>query len=98
MGSGTWRHTMSTVTTPDWHAVLAASASAHRRIAGYSLPPALDQRILDLGERKEFLSADEHAELLAWVRFTQERTVEKLEAEAALRRLVALDPSLVSNP
>lgn len=62
-----------------------------RRVAGYALPPELDRRMLDLSERKESLTADERAELLAWVRFTQERSVEKAEAEAALRRL-AVNP------
>ena len=38
------------------------------------------------------------AELLAWVAFTQQRSVEKLEAEAALRRLTALCPELVTEP
>jgi hypothetical protein len=57
-----------------------------------TMPPALDQRLRDLGERKEFLSPEEHAELLALVAFTQQRTLEKLEAELALRRLQAVVP------
>ncbi|MBA4063546.1 MAG: hypothetical protein C0501_07490 [Isosphaera sp.] len=63
-------------------------------MAGYALDPALDRRILDLGERKEFLTPAEHAELLAWVAFTQQRSLEKLEAERALRRLLAVCPEL----
>jgi hypothetical protein len=70
---------------PGWTAALATL----RRVAGYRLPPALDRRILDLGERKESLSPDEREELLAWVEFTQERSAERLEAELALRRLTA---------
>jgi hypothetical protein len=58
-----------------------------RRVADYRLDPALDQRLRDLGERKEWLSQAEHDELLALVAFTQQRTLEKLEAEAALQEL-----------
>ena len=60
---------------------------ALRRLADYCLDPALDQRLRDLGERKEWLSKAEHDELLALVAFTQQRTLEKLDAEAALREL-----------
>ena len=31
-------------------------------VADYELEPALDRRLSDLGERKEFLNPDEHAE------------------------------------
>lgn len=58
-----------------------------RRVADYRLDPALDQRLRVLGERKEWLSKAEHDELLALVAFTQQRTLEKLEAEAALQEL-----------
>jgi hypothetical protein len=58
-----------------------------RRVADYRLDPALDQRLRDLGERKEWLNKAEHDELLALVAFTQQRTLEKLEAEAALQQL-----------
>ncbi len=60
---------------------------ALRRVADYRLDPALDQRLRDLGERKEWLSRAEHDELLALVTFTQQRALEKLEAEAALQEL-----------
>jgi hypothetical protein len=68
--------------------------AALRRVGGYSLDSALDRRILELGERKEFLTPAERSELLAWVAFTQERSLEKLEAERALRRLLAVCPEL----
>jgi hypothetical protein len=58
-----------------------------QRLANYSLPPALDRRMLELGERKEFLDPNEHDELLALVAFTHERSAEKLQAELALRQL-----------
>ena len=79
---------------PARHAALASSAAALRRVAGYALPPALDRRLLELGERKETLTPDERAELLAWVDFTQQRSAEKLVAEVALRRLAEAYPDL----
>jgi hypothetical protein len=84
-------------TDPAWQAALSSSASALRKLAGYTLPPELDRRILDLGERKEELTNDERAELHAWVAFTQARSIEKLEAELALRRLASVYPS-IANP
>lgn len=87
----------STAAEPDRRATLEASAAALRRVAGYALDPAVDRRILELGERKEFLSPAEHQELMAWVAFTEQRSVEKFEAELALRRLVAAYPELGSG-
>lgn len=86
-----------TLTDPAWQSALATSASALRRLAEYALPPELDRRVLDLGERKEALSPDERAELIAWVAFTQTRSVEKLEAELALRRLASVYP-VIAHP
>lgn len=79
---------------PAWRAALEASLAAHRRVAASTLDPALDQRILELGERKEFLTPAEHQELLAWVAFTEQCTLEKFEAERAARRLLAIFPEL----
>lgn len=72
-----------TLAEPPWPAAVAAL----RRVASYTLPPALDRRILDLGERKESLTGDEREELMAWVAFTQERSIERLAAQVALREL-----------
>ena len=82
---------------PAWQAALASSVAALRRLAGYTLPPELDRRILELGERKESLTPDERAELLAWVAFAQQRSVEKAEAEVALGRITAVCPELVPS-
>jgi hypothetical protein len=71
---------------------LRTARQALRRMAGYVLEPALDARLRDLGERKEFLSPAEYAELQALVSFTQRRTQEKLEAELALRQLGQVAP------
>jgi hypothetical protein len=65
---------------------------ALKRVANYVLPAALDRRLQELGENKEFLGAAEHEELLALVTFAQERTLEKLQAEVALRELQTLLP------
>jgi len=64
---------------------LTTSATALRRLAAYRLShDEWDRRILDLGERKNEISDDERAELTAWVQFSQERSIEKFGAEAAL--------------
>ena len=83
-----------TTTEPAWNDALESSVAALRRVAGYTLDPALDRRILELGERKEMLTAAERSELLAWVAFTQQRSLERLEAERALHRLLAVCPEL----
>lgn len=77
---------------------LQSCERALRRVADYRLDPALDQRLRDLGERKEWLSAAEHEELLALVAFTQQRTLEKLEAETALRDLRNACMELAQTP
>jgi hypothetical protein len=82
------------VAEPNWRDALTASVAALRRVSKYALDPALDQRILELAERKEYLTPAERSELLAWVSFTQQRTLEKLEAERALRSLVSICPEL----
>jgi hypothetical protein len=78
-------------------AALAAAVAALKRLAAYVLPPELDRRILDLGERKDTLSPDERAELFAWVAFTQQRSIERVEAEVALRRLADVFPELAEH-
>jgi hypothetical protein len=88
----------TTAEPPAWQDAAAASANALRRVAAYTLPPALDRRLLDLGERKDALTPGERDELLAWVAFTQERSAEKLAAELALRRLTAVFPGLAPGP
>jgi hypothetical protein len=71
---------------------LRHGVGALKRVANYVLPAALDQRLQKLGENKEYLGTAEHEELLALVTFTQERTIEKLEAELAMRDLQTLLP------
>jgi hypothetical protein len=73
---------------------LQTCVAALKRLAEFQLDPALDGRQRRLGEQKEFLDPEQHAELLALVAFTEQRTIEKLEAQAALQRLRAAFPDL----
>lgn len=77
--------------------VLSDCVSALQRVASYRLPPALDRRLLWLSENQESLSEAEREELLAAVEFSEDRTVEKLQAQAVLKRLAILFPHLVSS-
>ncbi len=85
---------MATVTLPDRQLkdALDACIPALRRMSCYQLDPTLARRMQTMGERKEFLSSDEHAALEALVHFAQQRTLEKLEADLALQRLQAALP------
>lgn len=89
---------MSTLTEPAQLAAVSKSLATHRRVAAYTLPPALDAKLLDLSERKESLTPDERAELLGLVAFTQARSVEIAEAELAIRRLTDAYPELAAQP
>lgn len=77
---------------------LRSCMAALRRVAEFQLDPALDQRLRQLGEGKEFLGPELHAELLALVAFTEQRTIEKLESELALRQLREAFPDLGLSP
>jgi hypothetical protein len=76
--------------------VLSECVATLRRVAEYRLPPALDRRLLWLSENKEQLSEAEREELLAAVEFSEDRTIEKLQAQAVLRQLARLYPHLVA--
>jgi hypothetical protein len=90
---------MTTVSTadPQFQSAIKACVVALKRMADYELNATFSQRMHELGERKEYLSPEEHEELLALVDFTQKRTMEKLEAQAALSRLRAALPDLLSE-
>src|SRR5208337_700252 len=87
---------MATVSVAD--DILRDCARALRPVAEYQLEPALDRRLRDLGERKEFLSPEEHAELIDLVAFFRRRLIEKPGARVALRRLNEIAPEVVSGP
>jgi hypothetical protein len=71
-----------------------ACVSALRHIVDYELEPSLQNRLLDLGERKEFLGQAEYDELMALVDFASKRTIESLEAKLALDRVHEAFPEL----
>ena len=83
-------------TAPNGHeALLSECVAALQRLASYRLPPALDQRLLWLSENKENLSEAEREELHALVEFAEERTIDKLQAQATLKRIGEVCPQLV---
>ena len=61
---------MSVVSTadPQFQAAVQSCVQTLRSLADYTLPPALDRYIRELGERKEYLGPAEHEQLLALVR------------------------------
>jgi predicted house-cleaning noncanonical NTP pyrophosphatase (MazG superfamily) len=91
---------MITVSTadPQFQSAIQACAVALHRVADYELDPLLHKRMHDLGERKEFLTPDEHEELLVLVDFVRKRTIEKLEAQTALARLRTALPGVLPDP
>ena len=80
---------------PEFETALTCSVNALRKLAHYELEPGIQQRMLDLGERKEELNETEHEELLDLIKFSEHRTIERLEAEAALNKLGEVIPGLV---
>jgi hypothetical protein len=90
---------MATVSTedPQFQQAIQACMVALRRMANYELEASLHHRMQALGERKEFLNQGGHEELLALVDFAHKRTIEKLEAQAALDHLRAALPGVLSE-
>ena len=80
---------------PKLLSALQACVQTLRRLANYELAPDLEQRLLALGEQKEFLDPAVHQELLSLVAFSRQRALEKLEAQVALNRLQEIFPELV---
>jgi hypothetical protein len=66
------------------------------KLANYKPEARLQRRLDDLGARKEFLDTTEHDELLALVDFTQQRTIEALQARLALARLHEAFPNVLA--
>lgn len=82
---------------PKFERALNLCVGALRRIADYEVDAAINQRLQELGERKEWLDEAEHEELMSLVSFTEKRTTEKLEAQVALKRLGEIVPELVGQ-
>lgn len=90
---------MATIATsdPQVQSALRDCLRALERVAAYQLAPALEQRMQELGENKEFLDPAAHGELLALVDFAQQRTMEKLEAGLALQKLREVWPEGIAS-
>lgn len=87
----------TTVFAPQLRSALEGSVSALRRLAESQLPPGVERRMHELGERKELLSESERDEYSDLVDFWRHRTLEKAEAAVALQRLCEAAPDLVSS-
>lgn len=85
-------------TEPQLRLAMNSAAAALRRLAHFELDLPLAHRLDALSEQKEFLSAEQHAELLALVEFARRRTIEKLEALLALKQLHEIVPEMVAAP
>lgn len=83
---------------PQVEAALKSAYEALHEIAAYRLDPKIDDLMLELGERKEFLDEEQHNHLLALVDLTQRLTLEKLCAELASKRIRAVCPDLAATP
>ena len=77
--------------------LIQACAATLQRVAHYRLPSAMDRRLLWLSENKEVLTEVEHEELLALVDFSEDRTLEKVQAKVLLQRLAGVWPQLFGS-
>ena len=77
--------------------VLQDCVTTLQHVAASKLPPAIDRRLLWLSENKETLNEAEREELLALIDFSEDRTVEKLQARVMLQRLAEAWPQLFSQ-
>jgi hypothetical protein len=82
--------TTLTASDPKQRESLQVIEQALRRTATYRLPDFLNREMMELGERKESLTPEQRTRLAALVDYTEDRTLEKLHAEVALRRLQEL--------
>ena len=73
---------------------LKACADALRQVAEYRLPRALQVKLQRMLERKETLSAAEYEQLLTLAEAAQERSLQKVKSQVALRLLLDAFPEL----
>lgn len=83
-----------TTTRNDVESLLRDCAATLQKVASYKLPQPMDRRLIWLSENKECLSSVEQEELLALLDFSEERTIEKLQAKVVLQRLAESCPQL----
>jgi hypothetical protein len=72
-------------------------AATLQKVASFKLPTAMDRRLWWLSENNETLSESEREELLALFDFSEDRTVEKLQAKILLKRLAEVCPEVVGS-
>ena len=92
MASGT-----ANLISPQEEPVLRDCVETLSRVARYRLPHALDERLVWLSENKERLDATQREELLALVELADNRSLDKVQAQAVLKQLAKLYPALVSD-
>ena len=81
----------------EFEAALDQCVAALRKTANLELSSKLEDRLCDLNERKEFLSQQEHEQLLLLVDVMHLRSIEKIEAQLALKRLRNILPEVVDR-
>ena len=88
---------VASIISPQEEPVLRNCVETLSRVASYRLPHALDERLLWLSENKELLDVAQREELLALVELADNRSLDKVQAQAVLQQLAKLYPTLVSN-
>lgn len=87
----------ATVADPRLPGALGSCVATLRRLANYELDPPIARRLEELFDRKEFLNEPEHEELMRLVDFVRKRSLEKLEAQVALKELGEIFPEAVNG-
>ena len=87
----------ATSTNGSVDALIQDCAVTLQNVASYKLPAALNRRLLWLSENKETLTESEREELLDLIAFSEDRTIEKLQAKVILRRLAQAWPQLFGS-
>ena len=77
--------------------VIQDCAATLQKVARYKMPAAMDSRLLWLSENKASLTEVEREEFLALIEFSEDRTVEKLQAKILLNRLTEAWPELFGS-
>ena len=91
---------MSSITTKELQftrshrKALKACAEALRQVAEYRLPRALQLKLQRMLEQKETLTEAEHEQILTLAEAAQERSLQKVKSQVALRLLLEAFPEL----